>query len=174
MFSSAAQEFSAQGGAGGIPWGPGAASAESCTHPAKRDRCFPPPIAERQRLPNVGIYVKITQYFVHITVFKLTLRPILALVIGHNISDWDWIRVDVSHNSERCSRGSHPNWGRIFLMPSFIAISMTKYISASFWRLVNYHTFRAKLSRLRTYVLINGPLWEEFTRREWIPHTKGQ
>ena len=54
MFSSAAQEFSAQGGAGGTPWGPGAASAESCTHPAKRDRCFPPPIAERQRLPNVG------------------------------------------------------------------------------------------------------------------------
>ena len=28
--------------------------AESCTHPAKRDRCFPPPIAERQRLPNMG------------------------------------------------------------------------------------------------------------------------
>ena len=55
MFSSAAQEFSAQGGAGGPPWGPGAASAESCTHPAKRDHCFPPPIAERQRLPNVGI-----------------------------------------------------------------------------------------------------------------------
>ena len=55
MFSSAAPEFSAQGGAGGTPWGPGAASAESCTHPAKRDRCFPPPIAERQRLPNVGI-----------------------------------------------------------------------------------------------------------------------
>ena len=42
-------------GAGGPPWGPGAASAESCTHPAKRDDCFPPPIAERQRLPNVGI-----------------------------------------------------------------------------------------------------------------------
>ena len=43
------------GGDGGTPWGPGAASAESCTHPAKRDRCFPPPIAVRQRLPNVGI-----------------------------------------------------------------------------------------------------------------------
>ena len=43
------------GGDGGTPWGPGAASAESCTHPAKHDRCFPPPIAERQRLPNVGI-----------------------------------------------------------------------------------------------------------------------
>ena len=44
MFSSAAPEFSAvlRGGQG--PW---AASAESCTHPAKRDRCFPPPIAER-------------------------------------------------------------------------------------------------------------------------------
>ena len=42
-------------GDGGTPWWPGAASAESCTHPAKRDRCFPPPIAERQRLPNVGI-----------------------------------------------------------------------------------------------------------------------
>ena len=55
MFSSAAPEFSTQTGAGGTPWGPGAASAESCTHPAKRDRCFPPPIAERQRLPNVGI-----------------------------------------------------------------------------------------------------------------------
>ena len=36
-------------------WGPGAASAERCTHPAKRDCCFPPPIAERQWLPNVGI-----------------------------------------------------------------------------------------------------------------------
>ena len=35
--------------------GPGAASAESCTYPAKRNRCFPPPIAERQRLLNVGI-----------------------------------------------------------------------------------------------------------------------
>ena len=33
-----------------------AASAESCTHPAKRDQRFPPPIAERQRLPNVRIY----------------------------------------------------------------------------------------------------------------------
>ena len=32
-----------------------AASAESCTHPAKRDHRFPPPIAERQRLPNVRI-----------------------------------------------------------------------------------------------------------------------
>ena len=30
-----------------------AASAESCTHPAKRDHRFSPPIAERQRLPNV-------------------------------------------------------------------------------------------------------------------------
>ena len=44
-----------QGGAGGTRWGPGVASAESCTHPTKRDRCFPPPLAERQRLPNVGI-----------------------------------------------------------------------------------------------------------------------
>ena len=32
-----------------------AASAESCTHPAKRDHRFPPPIAERQWLPNVRI-----------------------------------------------------------------------------------------------------------------------
>ena len=55
MFSSAAPELSTLSGAGGTRWGPGAASAESCTHPAKRDRCFPPPIAERQRLPNVGI-----------------------------------------------------------------------------------------------------------------------
>ena len=54
MFSSAAPEFTAQGGAGGTPWGPGA-EAESCTHPAKHDRCFTPPIAERQRLPNLGI-----------------------------------------------------------------------------------------------------------------------
>ena len=62
LFSSAAPEFFAQGGVGGTPWGPGAASAESCTHPAKRDRCFPPPIAERQRLPNVGIpYVFISR-----------------------------------------------------------------------------------------------------------------
>ena len=33
-----------------------AASAESCTHPAKRDHRFPPPIAERQRLHNVRIW----------------------------------------------------------------------------------------------------------------------
>ena len=59
MFSSAAPEFSAQGGAGGTPWVPGA-EAESCTRPAKRDRCFPPPIAERQRLPNVGIASDVT------------------------------------------------------------------------------------------------------------------
>ena len=32
-----------------------AASAESCTHPAKRDHRFPPPIAERQQLPKVRI-----------------------------------------------------------------------------------------------------------------------
>ena len=32
-----------------------AASAENCTHPAKRDHRFPPPIAERERLPNVRI-----------------------------------------------------------------------------------------------------------------------
>ena len=37
-----------------------------------------------------AIYVKIIQYFVHITVFKLTWHWILAIVIGHNISDWDW------------------------------------------------------------------------------------
>ena len=75
MFSSAAPEFSAQGSTGplsdlrymfrqtkewrqaaepayaqggaGSTQGPWAASAETCTHPAKRDRCFPPPIAER-------------------------------------------------------------------------------------------------------------------------------
>ena len=51
---------SGPGGDGGTPWGPGAASAESCTHPAMRDRCFPPPIAERQRLPNVGIIYFVT------------------------------------------------------------------------------------------------------------------
>ena len=33
----------------------GAVSTESCISPAKRDRGFPPPIAERQRLPNVRI-----------------------------------------------------------------------------------------------------------------------
>ena len=37
-----------------LRWGQ-VASAESCTHPAKRDHRFPPPIAERQRLPNVRI-----------------------------------------------------------------------------------------------------------------------
>ena len=47
MFSSAAPEFSEQGGAGGAPWRPGADSAESCTYPAKRDCSFPPPVAER-------------------------------------------------------------------------------------------------------------------------------
>ena len=36
-----------------------AASAESCTHPTKRDHCFPPPIAESQRLPNVGIAIDV-------------------------------------------------------------------------------------------------------------------
>ena len=44
-----------QGDTGVIAWGPRAASAESCTHPAKRDGCFPPPITERWRLPNMGI-----------------------------------------------------------------------------------------------------------------------
>ena len=39
---------------------------------------------------------------------------------------------------------------------------------------MNYHTLLAKLSRLRTYVLINDPLWEELSGHEWIPHTKGQ
>ena len=53
-FSSAVPEFSAPSGAGGTPWGPGAASAESCTHPAKRGRCFLPPIAERQRIAKCG------------------------------------------------------------------------------------------------------------------------
>ena len=32
-----------------------AASTESCTHSAKRDHRFAPPIVERQRLPNVRI-----------------------------------------------------------------------------------------------------------------------
>ena len=36
-----------------------AASAESCTHPAKRDHRFPPAIAERQRLPNVRIQLTV-------------------------------------------------------------------------------------------------------------------
>ena len=55
MFSSDAPQFSAHGGTGGTPWGPGAASAESCTHLAKRDHCLHPQIAERRWLPNVGI-----------------------------------------------------------------------------------------------------------------------
>ena len=46
-----------QGCVGGTLCGPGAAYAESCTHPFKRDRCFSPPIAERQRMPNVGISI---------------------------------------------------------------------------------------------------------------------
>ena len=47
--------LAALGGGGGG----GGASAESCTHPAKRDHRFPPPIAERQRLPNVRIAQRI-------------------------------------------------------------------------------------------------------------------
>ena len=66
MFSSAAPELSAQDGAGATPWGPGA-EAESCTHPAKRDRSFPPPIAERKRLPNVGIDKHLGIYFHYMT-----------------------------------------------------------------------------------------------------------
>ena len=42
--------------------------ARSCYHPAKCDRCFPPPIAERQRLPNVRIDVW------HRVTTELTLR----------------------------------------------------------------------------------------------------
>ena len=40
---------------GGPHVGPMNFAIWGCTYPAKRDRCFPPPIAERQRLPNVGI-----------------------------------------------------------------------------------------------------------------------
>ena len=71
------------GGDGVTPWGPGAASAESCTHPAMRDRCFPPPIAERQRLPNVGIVGR-----------NYTTIPKL-----HNaaISVWEWISIFLPH-----------------------------------------------------------------------------
>ena len=36
-----------------------AASAENCIHPAKSESCFPPPIAERQRLPNARIIASI-------------------------------------------------------------------------------------------------------------------
>ena len=39
-----------------------AASAESFTHPAKRDHRFPPPIAERQPLPNVRIMHRAWQW----------------------------------------------------------------------------------------------------------------
>ena len=42
--------------------------ARSCYHPAKCDRCFPPPIAKRQRLPNVRIDVW------HRVTTELTLR----------------------------------------------------------------------------------------------------
>ena len=59
----------------------GAASAESCTHPAKRDRCFPPPIAERQRLPNVGIICIGDSFALHFPRFgrSWTAAPKLAL-----------------------------------------------------------------------------------------------
>ena len=36
-------------------WGAGAVSAEICIHAVEHNHCFPPPISERQRLPNVGI-----------------------------------------------------------------------------------------------------------------------
>ena len=94
MFSSAAPEFSAKGCAGGTPWGPGA-EAESCTHPAKRDRCFPPPIAERQRLPNVGIkwlFPTIDGHlmwfkFWHVSIFAYTDWRHDVLIHFRNISD---------------------------------------------------------------------------------------
>ena len=55
--------------------------AESCTHPAKRDRCFPPPIAERQRLPNVGIICIGDSFALHFPRFgrSWTAAPKLAL-----------------------------------------------------------------------------------------------
>ena len=68
----------AQDGAGGTPWGSGAASAESRIHPAKRDRCFPPPIAERQRLPNVGIFYWFLALFLSLCITQVV--PIMSLL----------------------------------------------------------------------------------------------
>ena len=41
---------------------PKSSSAESYTHPPKRDRWFPHPIAERQRLPKCGNYWQVMAY----------------------------------------------------------------------------------------------------------------
>ena len=55
--------------------GAGCRSAESCTHPTKRDRCFPPPIMDRQQLPNAGIEWKTSDLQGHLmtAVFNIVL-----------------------------------------------------------------------------------------------------
>ena len=55
-----------------------AASAESCTHPAKRDHRFPPPIAERQRLPNVRIDFQWPHF----------LNDCLVAILDFSVSGW--------------------------------------------------------------------------------------
>ena len=93
----------------------------------------------------------------------------------HNISDcdWDWrfgwmfpiIRRDVAVVLTQtgavyfwCHRLSLFLWHNIFvhLFEDLLIITHCE---------LNYQDF------VRMSVLINGPLWEEFTRHEWIPHT---
>ena len=91
--------------------GPGAASAESCTHPAKRDHCFPPPIAERQRLPNVGInelhfkmtYQNHTHQGVSWTVMCPHVRKTYCMWISESASSW------MAHNNFKLEFG-HWSW----------------------------------------------------------------
>ena len=110
MFSSATPEFSesAQGVTGGTPWGPGAASAESCTRPAKRDRCFPPPIVERQRLPNVGITLTIwcsdykASSFDRLYIWHRTWDT-AGFVRTHQRKYWNALAVGRGHDDDSCS-----------------------------------------------------------------------
>ena len=69
------------------------ASAESCTHPAKRDLRFPPPIAKRQRLSNVRIIHPCLRYL-----FLATNSLFECYHFVHG-----WIRNNL------CSRGSTEN-----------------------------------------------------------------
>ena len=68
-----------------------AASAESCTHPAKRDHRFPPPIAERQRLPNVRIGDLVLCYKPKLIIFVCSLlMGIKILLISLWPTDVTW------------------------------------------------------------------------------------
>ena len=94
--------------------------------------------------------------------------------------------MDVSHNSERCSRDSHRQRGRIFsdaivnfhfnatiylsiFLKTCELSHITDLVIRMTWTVCHPDSTYNSLS-----FLINGPLREESTRHEWIPHTKGQ